>query len=58
MTARQRHAVLYVILSAAVVQALIVLVQLLAPAIAQFWIPSGRLRVFSIFQQPNASDIR
>ncbi len=51
MTARHRHAVLYVILSVAVVQALIVLVQLLAPAIAQFWIATGRLHVFSIFQQ-------
>ncbi|SQI34351.1 Lipid A core - O-antigen ligase and related enzymes [Serratia plymuthica] len=53
MTARQRHAVLYLILSAAVVQALIVLLQLFAPAIAQSWIPSGSLRAFGIFQQPN-----
>ncbi|MEE4412025.1 MULTISPECIES: PglL family O-oligosaccharyltransferase [unclassified Serratia (in: enterobacteria)] len=53
MTARQRHAVLYVILSAAAVQALIVLLQLFAPAIAQSWIPSGSLRAFGIFQQPN-----
>ncbi|MBL5824974.1 O-antigen ligase family protein [Serratia fonticola] len=53
MTARQRHAVLYLILSAAVVQALIVLLQLFAPAIAQYWIPSGSLRAFGIFQQPN-----
>ncbi|RYM63977.1 hypothetical protein BSQ98_11665 [Serratia liquefaciens] len=53
MTARQRHAVLYVILSAAAVQALIVLLQLFAPAIAQFWIPSGSLRAFGIVQQPN-----
>ncbi len=53
MTARQRHAVLYVILSAAAVQALIVLLQLFAPAIAQFWMPSGSLRAFGIFQQPN-----
>jgi len=53
MTARQRHAVLYLILSAAVVQALIVLLQLFAPAIAQSWIPSGSSRAFGIFQQPN-----
>lgn len=52
-TARQRHAVLYLILSAAVVQALIVLLQLFAPAIAQSWIPSGSSRAFGIFQQPN-----
>ncbi len=36
----------------------IVLLQLFAPAIAQSWRPSGRLRVFGIFQQPDASDIR
>ncbi|WP_434462595.1 Wzy polymerase domain-containing protein [Serratia plymuthica] len=53
MTARQRHAVLYVILSAAAVQALIVLLQLFAPAIAQSWIPSGNPRAFGMFQQPN-----
>lgn len=53
MTARQRHAVLYLILSAAVVQTLIVLLQLFAPAIAQSWIPSGSSRAFGIFQQPN-----
>lgn len=53
MTARQRHAVLYLILSAAVGQALMVLLQLFAPAIAQFWIPSGSSRAFGIFQQPN-----
>ncbi|RYM61152.1 polymerase [Serratia proteamaculans] len=53
MTARQRHAVLYLILSAAVLQALIVLLQLFAPAIAQSWIPSGSSRAFGIFQQPN-----
>lgn len=53
MTARQRHAMLYLILSAAVVQALIVLLQLFAPAIAQLWIPSGSPRAFGIFQQPN-----
>ncbi|MGA9619659.1 MAG: pilin glycosylation ligase domain-containing protein, partial [Serratia proteamaculans] len=53
MTVRQRHAVLYLILSAAVVQALIVLLQLFAPAVAQFWIPSGNLRAVGIFQQPN-----
>ncbi len=35
MTDRRRYAVLYLILSAAGVQALIVLLQLLAPAIAQ-----------------------
>ncbi|WP_149543247.1 PglL family O-oligosaccharyltransferase [Serratia marcescens] len=53
MTARQRHVVLYLILSAAVVQALIVLLQLFAPAIAQSWIPSGSSRAFGMFQQPN-----
>ncbi|UNK26925.1 Wzy polymerase domain-containing protein [Serratia plymuthica] len=53
MTARQRHAVLYLILSAAGGQALIVLLQLFAPAVAQSWIPSGSLRAFGIFQQPN-----
>ncbi|WP_183130051.1 pilin glycosylation ligase domain-containing protein, partial [Serratia plymuthica] len=34
-------------------QALIVLLQLFAPAIAQLWIPSGNPRAFGIFQQPN-----
>ncbi|WP_239511750.1 pilin glycosylation ligase domain-containing protein [Serratia marcescens] len=53
MTARLRHAVLYLILSATVVQALIVLLQLFTPAIAQSWIPSGNLCAFGIFQQPN-----
>ncbi|WP_455884049.1 hypothetical protein [Serratia proteamaculans] len=43
MTARQRHAMLYLILSAAVVQALIVLLQLFAPAIAQSWTPIRQL---------------
>ncbi|CAI0926041.1 Uncharacterised protein [Serratia proteamaculans] len=50
MTVRQRHAMLYLILSAAVLQALIVLLQLFAPAIAQYWIQSGlsvRLWYFS-----------
>lgn len=40
-------------LSAAVVQVLIVLLQLFAPAIAQSWILSGGARAFGIFQQPN-----
>ncbi|SPZ66026.1 Uncharacterised protein [Serratia quinivorans] len=53
MTARQRHAVLYVILSAAAAQALMVLLQLFALPVAPSWIPSGILRVFGIFQQPN-----
>lgn len=53
MTARQRHAVLYLILSAVVVQASIVLLQMFAPAIAQYWIPFGSSRAFGIFQQPN-----
>ncbi|WP_273854864.1 O-antigen ligase family protein [Serratia liquefaciens] len=53
MTARQRHAVLYLILSAVMVQALIVLFQLFAPAMAQYWIPADGSRAFGIFQQPN-----
>lgn len=53
MSARQRHAILYLILSAAVLQALIVLLQLFAPAMAQSWIPSANPRAFGIFQQPN-----
>jgi O-antigen polymerase len=53
MTARQRHAVLYLILSAVVVQALIVLSQLFAPQIAQIWVPGNGGRAFGIFQQPN-----
>ena len=53
MTAGQRYAVLYLILSAALVQALIVLLQSFAPAIAQSWIPSNSLRAFGIFSQPN-----
>ncbi|CAI0997666.1 O-antigen ligase RfaL [Serratia marcescens] len=53
MTARQRHAVLYLILSAVMVQALIVLLQLFAPAMAQYWIPADGSRAFGIFQQPN-----
>lgn len=55
ITARQRHAVLYLILSAAVVQALIVLLQLFAPQIAQFWIPGNDGRAYGIFQQPNVA---
>ncbi|HEJ7990414.1 TPA: O-antigen ligase C-terminal domain-containing protein [Serratia liquefaciens] len=55
MTVRQRHAVLYLILSAVVVQALIVLLQLFAPAVAQYWIPSGSPCAFGIFQQPNVA---
>ncbi|MBD8214481.1 PglL family O-oligosaccharyltransferase [Erwinia persicina] len=53
MTARQRHAVLYLILSAAVLQASIALLQMFAPAMAQSWVPSGSSRAFGIFQQPN-----
>ncbi|MBH3319509.1 O-antigen ligase C-terminal domain-containing protein [Serratia ureilytica] len=55
MTARQRHAVLYLILSAAVVQVLIVLLQLFAPQVAQFWVPANGGRAMGIFQQPNVT---
>ncbi|WP_241993370.1 O-antigen ligase family protein [Serratia marcescens] len=55
MTARQRHAVLYLILSAAVVQALIVVLQLFAPQLAQFWVPANGGRALGIFQQPNVT---
>ncbi|MGQ8773273.1 hypothetical protein ACUTQ5_02290 [Serratia sp. NA_112.1] len=58
MSARQPHAMLYVILSAAAVQALIVLLPLFAPAIAQYWVTPACSHVFGIFQQPNASNIR
>lgn len=53
MTARQRHAVLYLILSAAGIQALMVLLQLFAPQIAQIWVPGSGGRAYGIFQQPN-----
>ncbi|CAI1906979.1 O-antigen ligase RfaL [Serratia fonticola] len=53
MSVGQRHAVLYLILLAVVFQALIVLLQLFAPQIAQYWIPSDSSRAFGIFQQPN-----
>lgn len=53
MTVRQRHSVLYLILLAVVMQALMVLLQLFAPQIAQYWIPMGAKRAFGIFQQPN-----
>lgn len=55
MTARQRHAVMYLILSAAAVQALIVLLQLLAPQLAQFWVPVNGGRALGIFQQSNVT---
>lgn len=55
MTARQRHAVLYLILSAAVVQALIVVLQLFAPQLAQIWVPANGGRALGIFQQPNVT---
>ncbi|MGQ8816429.1 Wzy polymerase domain-containing protein [Serratia sp. NA_13] len=55
MTARQRHAVLYVILSAAVVQAIMGGVQLFAPQLAQFWVPANGGRAVGIFQQPNVT---
>ncbi|MDX7569045.1 polymerase, partial [Serratia marcescens] len=41
MTARQRHAVLYLILLAATVQAIVVVSQLFAPQYAQFWVPAN-----------------
>ncbi|ALL36697.1 polymerase [Serratia marcescens] len=55
MTARQRHAVLYLILSAAVVQALIVVLQLFAPQLSEFWVPANGGRALGIFQQPNVT---
>lgn len=55
MTARQRHVVLYLILTAAVVQALVVLLQLFAPQLAQFWVPANGGRALGIFQQPNVA---
>lgn len=53
MSVAQRHAVLYLLLFAVVLQALIVWLQLFAPQIAQDWIPSSSSRAFGIFQQPN-----
>lgn len=55
MTTRQRHAVLYVILIATAVQALIVLLQLFAPQLVQCWVPVNSGRAVGIFQQPNVT---
>ncbi|MEL5380032.1 PglL family O-oligosaccharyltransferase [Serratia ureilytica] len=54
-TARQRHAVLYLILAAAAVQAFVVLLQLFAPPLAEFWVPANGGRALGIFQQPNVT---
>ncbi|MDA8478799.1 Wzy polymerase domain-containing protein [Citrobacter sp. Awk 4] len=54
MTARYRQAVLYLILLAATVQALMVLLQLFAPQFTQHWIPVGG-RSLGIFQQANVT---
>lgn len=53
LTARQRHGVLYLILLAAAGQALIVMLQLFAPSVAQSWVPVSEHRALGIFQQPN-----
>ncbi|MGC2909176.1 Wzy polymerase domain-containing protein [Serratia marcescens] len=55
MTARHRYAVLYLILSATTVQATVVVLQLFAPQLAQFWGPTNGGRALGIFQQPNVT---
>ncbi|HDU7919819.1 TPA: O-antigen ligase C-terminal domain-containing protein [Serratia marcescens] len=55
MIARQRHAVLYLILAAAAMQALVVLLQLFAPQLALWWVPANGGRDLGIFQQPNVT---
>lgn len=53
ITPWQRHAVLYLILLASVVQASVALLQLFSPSIAQNLTGSGSGRAFGVFQQPN-----
>ncbi|WP_420802723.1 Wzy polymerase domain-containing protein [Serratia plymuthica] len=48
---RTHHWLFYAILLAVVVQALMALLQLFAPALA--WVPTSGQRVYGIFQQPN-----
>ncbi|QDI46385.1 O-antigen ligase family protein [Serratia marcescens] len=55
MTARQRHQVLYMILLTALVQAVMVLLQLFVPNTADAWVSPGTSPAFGIFQAPNVT---